>query len=78
MGDGGMSAAHHRQAGPGARIAVARAGPNGRIAAEDETRPCLAVVGGGHPAIPHLAKRLRRAPPPLHIWGGVLRRLLSI
>ena len=42
------------------------------------TRPCLAVVGGGHPAVSHLAKRLRRAPPPLHIWGGVLRRLLSI
>lgn len=42
------------------------------------TRPCLAVVGGGHPAVPHLARRLKRAPPPLHIWGGVLRRLLAI
>jgi predicted AlkP superfamily pyrophosphatase or phosphodiesterase len=41
------------------------------------TRPCLTVVGGGHPAVAPLARRLRRTPPPLHIWGSVVRRLLA-
>ena len=41
------------------------------------TRPCLSVVGGGHPAVAPLARRLRRTPPPLHIWGSVVRRLLA-
>jgi predicted AlkP superfamily pyrophosphatase or phosphodiesterase len=42
------------------------------------TRPCLAVVGGGHPSVFPLARRLRRTPPPLHIWAGVLRALLAL
>jgi hypothetical protein len=42
------------------------------------TRPALAIVGGGHPAVGVLARRLQQAPPPLHIWAGIVRRLLAL
>src|SRR5262249_13949144 len=63
---------------PGLRSGRGGLGRGGASHGNASTRPCLAVVGGGHPAVPHLARRLKRAPPPLHIWGGVLRRLLAI
>ncbi len=40
-------------------------------------RPCLSVVGGGHPAVSILAERLLKTAPPLHIWAGVIRAVLS-
>jgi len=42
------------------------------------TRPCVAVVAGGHPAVGGAAAAVRRAPPSLRLWAQVGAAALAI
>jgi hypothetical protein len=41
------------------------------------TRPCLALVTGGHPLAAEVGARIRRTPPPLHLWAGIAAQVLN-
>ena len=42
------------------------------------TRPCLALVAGGHPLVAEVGERIRRSPPPLSMWAKVAARALDV
>jgi Type I phosphodiesterase / nucleotide pyrophosphatase len=42
------------------------------------TRPCVAIVSGGHPVVASLAAQIRICPPPLTLWAHVAAEVLSI
>jgi predicted AlkP superfamily pyrophosphatase or phosphodiesterase len=42
------------------------------------TRPCVAIVAGGHPAAVAAGVAIRRAPPPLRLWAGAAAAALAI
>ncbi len=42
------------------------------------TRPCVAVVAGGHPTVGTAAAAVRRAPPSLRMWAHVAATALAI
>jgi len=61
-----------RAFGRGREIAVV--GCHGNLT----TRPCVAVVAGGHPAAAAAGAAIRRAPPSLRLWAGVAAAALAI
>jgi hypothetical protein len=41
------------------------------------TRPCLALVTGGHPLAVEVGARIQRTPPPLYLWAGIAAQVLN-
>jgi len=54
--------------------AITMAGCHGNLS----TRPCIAVVAGGHPAVEAAAAAIRRAPPSLRLWSRIAAGALAI
>ena len=42
------------------------------------TRPCVAVLAGGHPSAAAVAETIRRAPPSLRVWAPFAARALGM
>lgn len=53
---------------------IAMAGCHGNLT----TRPCVAIVAGGHPAALAAAASIRRTPPSLRMWAGVASAALGV
>jgi len=58
----------------GRERAITMAGCHGNLS----TRPCVAVVAGGHPTVKAAAAAVGQAPPSLRLWAPIAARALAI